>query len=80
MPSWSRDGQWIYFASNRTGSWQVWKVKAASDESHASAVQVDASGASRHSSHPMVRQSITPKEKTFPAFGELTKTVARSWF
>ncbi len=25
-PSWSRDGRWIYFASNRSGQWQVWKV------------------------------------------------------
>ena len=24
-PSWSSDGRWIYFASNRTSSWQVWK-------------------------------------------------------
>lgn len=26
VPSWSRDGRWIYYASNRTGSWQVWKT------------------------------------------------------
>jgi Tol biopolymer transport system component/DNA-binding winged helix-turn-helix (wHTH) protein len=25
VPSWSRDGQAIYFASNRTGEWQVWR-------------------------------------------------------
>jgi hypothetical protein len=26
LPSWSRDGKWIYFASDRIGDWQVWKV------------------------------------------------------
>jgi Tol biopolymer transport system component/DNA-binding winged helix-turn-helix (wHTH) protein len=25
VPSWSRDGRSIYFASNRTGQWQIWK-------------------------------------------------------
>jgi Tol biopolymer transport system component/DNA-binding winged helix-turn-helix (wHTH) protein len=25
VPNWSRDGKWVYFASNRTGMWQVWK-------------------------------------------------------
>lgn len=28
-PSWSRDGLWIYFASKRSGSWQIEKVPAA---------------------------------------------------
>ncbi len=27
-PSWSHDGKWIYFASPRSGAWQVWKVPA----------------------------------------------------
>ena len=26
MPSWSRDGHWIYFGSFRTGKQQIWKV------------------------------------------------------
>jgi hypothetical protein len=28
LPSWSRDGHWIYFGSRRTGDWQIWKVPA----------------------------------------------------
>jgi dipeptidyl aminopeptidase/acylaminoacyl peptidase len=28
VPSWSKDGRSIYFASNRTGTYQVWKAPA----------------------------------------------------
>ena len=28
-PSWSHDGRWIYFASDRTGRTEVWKIPAA---------------------------------------------------
>jgi Tol biopolymer transport system component len=28
VPTWSRDGRWVYFASKRSSSWQVWKVLA----------------------------------------------------
>ena len=27
-PSWSHDGQWIYFGSDRTGDWELWKEPA----------------------------------------------------
>jgi Tol biopolymer transport system component len=30
VPSWSRDGAFIYFASNRTGGWQVWRHELSS--------------------------------------------------
>lgn len=46
-PSWSRDGRWIYFASDRTGRFEVWRVPAGSGE----AVQVtDAGGFTSHES------------------------------
>jgi Tol biopolymer transport system component len=28
VPSWSRDGRWIFFASSRGGNWQIWKALA----------------------------------------------------
>ena len=28
VPSWSRDGRWIYFESDRSGQWRIWKVPA----------------------------------------------------
>src|SRR5947207_3127985 len=36
MPSFSRDGKWIYFTSNRTGDYQIWKMPASGGD----AVQV----------------------------------------
>jgi Tol biopolymer transport system component len=32
FPRWSRGGEWIYFASKRTGSYQVWKVRPSGGE------------------------------------------------
>ena len=27
VTSWSRDGQWLYFSSDRSGAWQLWKMR-----------------------------------------------------
>ncbi len=40
LPSWSRDGKWIYFVSERTGAIQVWKMPAQGGQ----AVQVTKQG------------------------------------
>ena len=32
MPRWSRDGRSIYFTSNRSGEWQLWKLDVASGQ------------------------------------------------
>jgi hypothetical protein len=32
VPRWSRDGPSIYFTSNRSGKWQIWKLELASGQ------------------------------------------------
>ena len=32
VPSWSGDGEWVYFGSERTGRFEVWKVPAGGGE------------------------------------------------
>jgi Tol biopolymer transport system component len=32
LPTWSRDGRWLYFASNRTGEFELWRVPVAGGE------------------------------------------------
>ena len=45
MPSWSHDGRWIYFTSNRNGNFQIYKVSSAVGESPSTpAVQVTTGG------------------------------------
>jgi Tol biopolymer transport system component len=40
-PRWSRDGRFIYFASNRGGGdWQLWRVGADAEDPEADAVQL----------------------------------------
>ena len=40
VPSWSRDGKWVYFASDRSGQVQVWKIPTSGGQ----AVQVTRKG------------------------------------
>jgi Tol biopolymer transport system component len=40
VPSWSRDGRWIYFTSDRSGHYEVWKMPRDGGE----AVQVTRAG------------------------------------
>ena len=42
MPSWSCDGRWVYFGSNRTGESQIWRIPA----DGGTAVQVTRQGGS----------------------------------
>jgi len=44
VPSWSRDGQWIYFCSNRSGGLQIWKMSAKASSGGGQAVQVTRQG------------------------------------
>jgi serine/threonine protein kinase/dipeptidyl aminopeptidase/acylaminoacyl peptidase len=44
-PTWSRDGEWIYYASNRSGRFEIWKAPAPSAGAPAAApVQVTSAG------------------------------------
>jgi hypothetical protein len=41
IPGWSGDGRWIYFGSNRSGSWQIWKMPSEGGK----AIQITTNGA-----------------------------------
>jgi Tol biopolymer transport system component/serine/threonine protein kinase len=44
VPSWSQDGKWIYFASDRGANWQVWKASVDGESATHPAVQVTTHG------------------------------------
>ncbi len=43
-PSWSHDGRWLYFASDRGGTPQIWKMPTNAASPSASAVQITQNG------------------------------------
>jgi Tol biopolymer transport system component len=45
-PSFSRDGSWVYFASNRSGAWDIWRVPSSGgSEERVTTMGADSSGA-----------------------------------
>ncbi|HKE26355.1 MAG TPA: hypothetical protein VKB88_28570 [Bryobacteraceae bacterium] len=44
VPSWSGDSKWIYFGSNRTGSWQIWKAPIQGERDGGPSIQVTGRG------------------------------------
>jgi Tol biopolymer transport system component/DNA-binding winged helix-turn-helix (wHTH) protein len=43
-PRWSRDGQWIYFSSTRSGGLEIWKIRADSAGADAKAIRITREG------------------------------------
>ncbi len=86
-PSWSRDGRFVYFASGRSGKFQVWKALAAGGETPSQpAVQVTQGGGFRASEssdgkyiyyakgpgeHGLWRRDLTPPGKEEPVLESL---------
>jgi serine/threonine protein kinase/Tol biopolymer transport system component len=83
VPSWSRDGEWVYFSSPRSGTYQLWKMRLRSG----AAVQVTWHGGSLateskdgkyfyfHRDLPTVsvwKAPVMGDEKALPVFGART--------
>jgi eukaryotic-like serine/threonine-protein kinase len=62
-PCWSRDGQWIYFRSNRSGSFQIWKMPVGSEK----AVQITKNGADIPQESPDGKFLYYNKADNYPA-------------
>jgi Tol biopolymer transport system component/tRNA A-37 threonylcarbamoyl transferase component Bud32 len=62
VPSFSRDGKWVYFASNRGNSWQVWKAPPAGG----AAVQVTQQGGFAAFASPDGKYVYYAKSRSLP--------------
>jgi Tol biopolymer transport system component len=67
VPSFSRDGQWIYFCSNRSGARQIWKMPAAGGL----ALQVTRGGGFDNVESPDGRFLYYAKERGVPGIWRL---------
>ena len=64
-PSWSQDGRWIYFSSDRTGRWQVWKL-AFDARDGGSALQVTQGGGFAPTESPDGEYVYFSRRHSFP--------------
>ena len=62
-PSWSRDGRWVYFSSNRSGGFQIWKVAT---DRPAQPMQVTEGGGIAPRESADGGESFTPNAQTQP--------------
>jgi dipeptidyl aminopeptidase/acylaminoacyl peptidase len=61
-PSWSRDGQSIYFRSGRSGSYEIWKIPAAGGD----AVQISRNGGEMPQESPDGKSVYYQKGDAYP--------------
>ena len=73
VPSWSNDGKWIYFASNRTGTLQIWK----SPSSGGAARQVTRQGGFATGNPRTGNMCTTRKGERYQVFGACRSKAGR---
>ena len=60
VPRWSRDGRWIYYTSNQTGQWEVWRRSVASSTNGPEQVTVGGAVAAQESSTASTLYFVRP--------------------
>jgi Tol biopolymer transport system component len=60
VPRWSRDGRWIYYSSNRTGKWEIWRRSVSSSSNEPDQVTVGGAVAAQESSTASTLYFVRP--------------------
>ncbi len=77
VPSWSRNGRWLYFASNRTGHWQVWKIASDALEESIAPVQLTREGGFAAFESPNGKDVFYAKDRDLPGLWSISATGGR---